>query len=68
MGRDLWNRFMIVLMGALIVFGVQEIWRSSEPWGEFRYILSIGIATLVIVLKIREMKQTAAASEEKPRG
>jgi hypothetical protein len=59
---------MIVLMGALIVFGLQEIWRSSEPWGEFRYMLSIGIATLVIVLKIREMKQAAAAGEEKSRG
>ena len=68
MGRDLWNRFMIVLMGALIVFGVQEIWRSSEPWGEFRYMLSIGIATLVIVLKVRELKQAEATGEEKPRG
>jgi len=59
---------MIVLMGALIAFGLQEIWRSSEPWGEFRYMLSIGIATLVIVLKVRELKQAEATGEEKPRG
>lgn len=62
MTRDLWNRFMITLMGALIVFGVREIWRSPEPLGEFRYMLSIGIAVLVIVLKLREMRQ----AEKKP--
>lgn len=68
MTRDLWNRFMIVLMGAVIFFSLRDIWRSAEPWGEFRYILAGGIATLVIVLKIREIKQAAAASEQKPRG
>lgn len=58
MKRDLWNRFMITLMGALIIFGAQEIWRSPEPLSEFRYMLSIGIAVLVIALKLRELKQT----------
>jgi hypothetical protein len=62
MNRDLWNRFMIMLMGAMIIFGAQEIWRSPEPLGEFRYMLSIGLAVLVIVLKLREMRQT----ERKP--
>lgn len=63
MKRDLWNRFMITLMGALIIFGVQQIWRSPEPWGEFRYMLSIGIATLVIVLKVREMRKVEKSPE-----
>jgi len=62
MKRDLWNRFMITLMGALIVFGVQQIWTSPEPWGEFRYMLSIGIAVVVIILKVREMRRV----EKKP--
>jgi hypothetical protein len=63
MKRDLWNRFMITLMGALIIFGVQQIWSSPEPWGEFRYMLSIGIATLVIVLKVREMRKVEKSPE-----
>ncbi len=63
MKRDLWNRFMITLMGALIIFGVQQIWRSPEPWGEFRYMLSIGIATLVIVLKVREIRKVEKSPE-----
>ena len=62
MKRDLWNRFMITLMGALIVFGVQKIWSSPEPWGEFRYMLSISIAALVIVLKVRELRKAARRS------
>ena len=49
---------MIVLMGALIVFGLNEILRSPEPMNESRYLLSIGIAVLVIVLKIGEMRKT----------
>jgi hypothetical protein len=54
---------MIVLMGALIFFGVQEIWRSPEPLGETRYMLSIGIAVLVIVLKVKALRK--AADEKK---
>ena len=63
MKRDLWNRFMITLMGALIVFGVQQIWTSPEPLGEFRYMLSISIATLVIVLKVRELRRVEKKSQ-----
>jgi hypothetical protein len=63
MKRDLWNRFMITLMGALIVFGVQQIWISPEPLGEVRYMLSIGIATLVIVLKVRELRRVEKKSQ-----
>ena len=62
MKRDLWNRFMITLMGALMVFGAQKIWNSPEPWGEFRYMLSISIAALVIVLKVRELRKAARRS------
>ncbi|TMA60331.1 MAG: hypothetical protein E6J80_02365 [Deltaproteobacteria bacterium] len=60
MKRDLWDRFMIALMGALIVFCLQEIWRSPAPLSEARYLLSIGIAVLVIVLKVRALRQAAA--------
>ncbi|HEV8717796.1 MAG TPA: hypothetical protein VGX03_33855 [Candidatus Binatia bacterium] len=62
MKRDLWNRFMITLMGALIVFGAQQIWTSPAPLSEFRYMLSISIAALVIVLKVRELRRV----EKKP--
>jgi hypothetical protein len=63
MKRDLWNRFMITLMGALIVFGVQQIWISPEPLGEFRYMLSISIAVFVIVLKVRELRRVEKKSQ-----
>jgi hypothetical protein len=46
----------------LIVFGVQQIWTSPEPLREFRYMLSISIAALVIVLKVRELRRV----EKKP--
>jgi len=49
---------MITLMGALILFCGQQIWRSPKPLSEPRYFLSIGIAVLVIVLKLREIKKT----------
>jgi hypothetical protein len=63
MSRDTWNRFMIVLMAALIVFGITEIVRSPEPMNESRYMLSIGIAVLVIFLKIGEIKKANAAQK-----
>lgn len=65
MSRGTWNRFMIVLMGAVIVFGLQEIFRSPEPMNESRYLLGIGIAVVVIVLKIGEIRK-AAAEAQKP--
>ena len=65
MNRGNWNRFMIVLMGAVIVFGLQEIFRSPEPLHESRYLLSIGIAVLVIILKIGEIRK-ADSETRKP--
>jgi ABC-type branched-subunit amino acid transport system permease subunit len=65
MNRGNWNRFMIVLMGAVIVFGLQEIFRSPEPLNESRYLLSIGIAVLVIILKIGEIRK-ADSETRKP--
>lgn len=65
MNRGNWNRFMIGLMVLLIVFGLQEIFRSPEPMNETRYLLSIGIAILVIVLKVGEIRK-AEAENHKP--
>jgi hypothetical protein len=59
---------MIVLMAALIVFGVIEIVRSPEPMNESRYMLSIGIAVLVIFLKIGEIKKANAAAQKSTQG
>jgi len=56
---------MIVLMGAVIVFGLQAIFRSPEPLNESRYLLSIGIAVLVIILKIGEIRK-ADSETRKP--
>lgn len=64
MSRDTWNRFMIVLMGALILFGLIEIARSPEPLNESRYLLSIGIAVLVIILKIGEIRKASAGTRK----
>jgi hypothetical protein len=58
---------MITLMGALIIFCSQQIWRSSAPLSESRYLLSIGIAVLVIVLKLRELRQAGAGEAPKSR-
>jgi hypothetical protein len=56
---------MIVLMGALIIFGLQQIFSSPEPMNESRYMLSIGIAILVIFLKIGEIRK-AESQTQKP--
>lgn len=65
MTRDLWDRFMIMLMGVVIFFGVQEIWKDPSSPDLYRYVLSIGIATLVIVLKIKAMRKAAAQQMKK---
>lgn len=65
MTRDLWDRFMIMLMGVVIFFGVQEIWKDPSSPDMYRYVLSIGIATLVIVLKIKAMRKAAAQQMKK---
>jgi hypothetical protein len=65
MSRSAWNRFMIVLMVALIVFGLREIFRSPEPLNESRYLLSVGIAVIVIIMKIGEMRR-AESEQQKP--
>ena len=63
----MWDRFMITLMGALIVFDLQMIWRSPAPLSETTYFVSIGIAALVIVLKVRAIRRAAAGGEEESR-
>ena len=65
MTRDLWDRFMIMLMGVVIFFSVQEIWQEPSSPDMYRYVLSIGIATLVIVLKIKAMRKAAAEQMKK---
>lgn len=65
MTRNLWDRFMIMLMGVVIFFGVQEIWKDPSSPDMYRYLISIGIATLVIVLKIKAMRKAAALEEMK---
>jgi hypothetical protein len=59
---------MIVLMGAVIVFSLQEIFRSPEPMNESRYLLGIGIAVLVIILKIGEIKRANAETQQSSQG
>jgi hypothetical protein len=68
MNRSTWNWFMIVLMGAVIVFSLQEIFRSPEPLNETRYLLGIGIAVLVIVLKLGEIKKASAETQKSSQG
>ena len=65
MNRGTWNRFMIGLMVALIVFCLQEVVRSPVPLSESRYLVSIGIAIVVIILKIGEIKR-ASSETQKP--
>lgn len=65
MNRDLWDRFMIMLMGVVIFWGVQQIWKEPSSPDMYRYALSIGIATLVIVLKIKAMRKATAEQVKK---
>ena len=65
MTRDLWDRFMIMLMGVVIFFGVREIWKEPSSPDMYRYALSIGIAALVIVLKIKAMRKASAEQMKK---
>jgi len=58
---------MIVLMASLIVFGLWEIFRSPEPMNESRYLLSIGIAVVVIILKIGEIRKTESETQKPSR-
>jgi len=65
MTRDLWDRFMIMLMGVVIFWGGQQIWQEPSSPDTYRYALSIGIAALVIVLKIKAMRKAAAEQVKK---
>jgi len=56
---------MIMLMGVVIFFGLQEIWKDPSSPDMYRYVLSIGIAILVIVLKIKAMRKAAAEQVKK---
>ena len=58
MTRELWDRFMIMLMGVVIFFGGQEIWKNPSSEDAYRYLLSIGIAIVVIVLKIQALRKS----------
>jgi len=61
MTRELWDRFMIMLMGVVIFFGVEEIWKNPSSEDAYRYLLSIGIAIVVIVLKIQALRKSKSA-------
>lgn len=58
MTRDLWNRIMIGLMIATIVVCVQKIWTMPDAAQDPRYWIGIGLGALVIMLKLREIKQS----------
>lgn len=64
----MWNRFMIVLMAALITFGLREIFRSPEPLSESRYLVSVGIAVIVIIMKIGEIKKAGSEAQKPSQG
>ncbi len=49
---------MIMLMAVVIFFGAQEIWKNPSSEDMYRYALSIGIAVLVIVLKIKALRKS----------
>ena len=58
MTRDLWNRVMIGLMIAPIVVCVQKIVTVPEAAQDPRYWIGIGLGAVVIMLKLKEMKQS----------
>ncbi|MEW6297667.1 MAG: hypothetical protein AB1671_08000 [Thermodesulfobacteriota bacterium] len=54
-----WDRFMIVLMSITIFFCLQELWQSPTPLSETRYLVAIGLAALVIVLKVNAIRRAS---------
>ena len=65
MTRELWDRFMIMLMGVVIFWGVQAIWKDPASEDMYRYVFSIGVAVLVIVLKIKALRGATAEQVKK---
>ena len=65
MTRDLWDRFMIVLMGTVIFFSVRDLWHSPTPLSETRYLFAAGLAVIVIVLKLKALRNAATGGEKK---
>jgi hypothetical protein len=59
MNRRTWDLFMIVLMGAVIFFCAQEMWRSPAPLNETRCLFSMSLAVLVIILKAGALRKAA---------
>ncbi|NOT54119.1 MAG: hypothetical protein HOP18_05895 [Deltaproteobacteria bacterium] len=58
MNRDLWNRVMIGLMAATILVCLEKIWSMPGAAQDPRYWIGIGLGTVVIVLKMKEIKQS----------
>ena len=58
MNRDLWNRVMIGLMIATIVVCVQKIVTEPEAAQDLRYWIGMGLGAVVIMLKVKEIKQS----------
>jgi hypothetical protein len=56
---------MIILMGAVIFFSVQDLWRSPAPLSETRYLFAAGLAVIVIVLKLKALRKAATGGEKK---
>jgi len=54
--RGLWDRVMIGLMVAVIFVCSQELFASPAPLSEVRCLLSLGVAGLVIFLKLGALK------------
>lgn len=54
--RGLWDRVMIGLMVAVIFVCGQELLASPAPLSEVRCLLSLGVAGLVIFLKLGALK------------
>ncbi len=58
MNRDLWNRVMIGLMAATILVCLEKIWSVPDAAQDPRYWIGIGLGTVVILLKMKEIKQS----------
>lgn len=58
---------MIGLMGLVIFYCLREMWHSSATFPAGGCLVGMGLAVIVIVLKVQALRTAKGRNEESPR-